>query len=52
MDVKWDDVGGQAEAKAAILETVELPLKAPHLFGDGMRTRSGVLLARRATARR
>jgi len=43
-DVKWDDVGGQAEAKAAILETVELPLKAPHLFGDGMRTRSGVLL--------
>ena len=43
-DVKWEDVGGQAEAKAAILETVELPLKAPHLFGDGMRTRSGVLL--------
>ena len=42
--MKWDDVGGQAEAKAAILETVELPLKAPHLFGDGMRTRSGVLL--------
>jgi hypothetical protein len=43
-NVKWDDVGGQEEAKRAILDTIELPLKAPHLFGGGLRLRSGILL--------
>lgn len=26
-DVKWDDVGGLEDVKAAILDTVELPLR-------------------------
>lgn len=26
-NVKWEDIGGLAEAKRAILDTVELPLK-------------------------
>ena len=43
-DVKWEDVGGQGEAKAAIQETIELPLRQPHLFSSGLRQRSGVLL--------
>ena len=40
-NVQWDDVGGQEEAKRAILETIQLPLSAPHLFGAGLRLRSG-----------
>ena len=40
-NVKWDDVGGQEEAKRAILETIQLPLSAPHLFGAGLQLRSG-----------
>ena len=43
-DVRWSDVGGQHAAKAAILETVQLPLQQPHLFSAGLRQRSGVLL--------
>ena len=43
-DVRWEDVGGQDEAKATILETVQLPLQQPHLFQGGLRQRSGVLL--------
>lgn len=43
-DVRWDDVGGQEEAKRAILDTVQLPLQQPHLFASGLRQRSGVLL--------
>ena len=43
-DVRWSDVGGQEEAKQAILETIELPLRSPHLFASGVRLRSGVLL--------
>ena len=43
-DVRWSDVGGQEAAKAAILETVQLPLQQPHLFSAGLRQRSGVLL--------
>ncbi|XP_078349662.1 peroxisomal ATPase PEX6-like [Oculina patagonica] len=41
--VKWDDVGGLAEVKAEILDTVQLPLQHPELFAAGLR-RSGVLL--------
>ncbi len=43
-DVRWEDVGGLEDVKAAILETVELPLRHPHLFATGLRRRSGVLL--------
>lgn len=43
-DVRWEDVGGLASVKAAILDTVELPLRHPQLFAAGIRRRSGVLL--------
>ncbi|KAK9832032.1 hypothetical protein WJX81_000155 [Elliptochloris bilobata] len=43
-DVRWEDVGGLEDVKAAILETVELPLRHPHLFASGLRRRSGMLL--------
>ena len=42
--MRWEDVGGLEDVKAAILETVELPLRNPHLFASGLRRRSGVLL--------
>ncbi len=41
--MKWDDVGGLAEAKKEILDTIQLPLQYPDLFGLGLR-RSGLLL--------
>ena len=43
-DVTWDDVGGLEDAKAMILDTVELPLRHRDLFAGGLRRRSGVLL--------
>jgi len=43
-DVKWEDVGGLEDVKASILETIDLPLRHPHLFSQGLRRRSGVLL--------
>eukprot|EP00887_Chlorella_sp_A99_P007151 scaffold2.g7151.t1 len=42
-DVRWEDVGGLESVKAAILDTVELPLRHPELFVGGLRRRSGVL---------
>ena len=43
-DVRWEDVGGLEDVKLAILDTIELPLKHPSLFSNGLRRRSGVLL--------
>ncbi|BDA49160.1 Peroxisomal biogenesis factor 6 [Coccomyxa sp. Obi] len=43
-NVHWEDVGGLEDVKATILETVDLPLRHPHLFTQGLRRRSGVLL--------
>lgn len=43
-DVRWEDVGGLETVKLAILDTIELPLKHPSLFSNGLRRRSGVLL--------
>lgn len=43
-NVQWADVGGQEEAKQAILETIQLPLLQPQVFAGGLRQRSGVLL--------
>ncbi|KAJ3861388.1 AAA-domain-containing protein [Lentinula novae-zelandiae] len=42
--VSWDDVGGLAQVKADILDTIQLPLDHPELFADGLKKRSGVLL--------
>ena len=39
--VRWEDVGGLAEVKAEILDTVQLPLQHPELFAAGLR-RSGM----------
>lgn len=41
--VKWEDVGGLADVKAEILDTVQLPLQHPELFAAGLR-RSGIAL--------
>ena len=43
-DVAWEDVGGLANVKRDILETVQLPLDHPELFADGLKKRSGEAL--------
>jgi transitional endoplasmic reticulum ATPase len=44
-DVGWDDVGGLAEAKRALREGIELPLKHPESFRRlGIRPAKGFLL--------
>lgn len=42
-DVKWEDVGGLDSVKGEILDTIDMPLKHPELFGGGMKKRSGIL---------
>ncbi|KAF6026235.1 PEX6 [Bugula neritina] len=42
-NVKWKDIGGLADVKKDILDTIQLPLRHPELFMSTMR-RSGVLL--------
>ncbi|KAI9323498.1 P-loop containing nucleoside triphosphate hydrolase protein [Dichotomocladium elegans] len=42
--VTWDDVGGMANVKDDILDTIQLPLEHPELFGAGLKKRSGILL--------
>ncbi|KAJ1736282.1 peroxisomal assembly protein [Coemansia biformis] len=42
-NVKWEDVGGLADAKKDILDTIRLPMEQPHLFASGLSTRSGLL---------
>lgn len=42
-NVGWNDVGGLETVKSEILDTIELPLKKPHLFTSGIKTRSGIL---------
>lgn len=39
--VSWDDVGGLANVKKDILDTVQLPLEHPELFSAGLKKRSG-----------
>ena len=41
--VRWEDVGGLEEAKTAIIDTIQLPLKFPKLFKSSMFKRSGLL---------
>lgn len=40
-NVSWDDVGGLASVKKDILDTIQLPLERPELFGEGLKKRSG-----------
>ena len=42
-NVSWDDVGGLANVKDAVMETIQLPLERPKLFAKGMKKRSGIL---------
>jgi peroxin-6 len=42
-NVGWDDVGGLAHIKEAVMETIQLPLARPELFAKGMKKRSGIL---------
>ncbi|CAM9360776.1 unnamed protein product, partial [Ascophyllum nodosum] len=42
--VKWDDVGGLGSVKREILDMIELPLKHPEVFGQGVKKRAGILL--------
>jgi len=46
-NVSWDDVGGLADVKAEILDTVQLPLEHPELFGSNLKKRSGTLASAR-----
>ncbi|XAO24331.1 hypothetical protein I312_103129 [Cryptococcus bacillisporus CA1280] len=43
-NVSWDDVGGLINVKQDILDTIQLPLKRPEMFGQGLKKRSGILL--------
>jgi len=43
-NVQWEDVGGLAHVKRAILDTIQLPLSRPDLFAGELRKRSGLLL--------
>ncbi|KAF9268256.1 AAA-domain-containing protein [Marasmius fiardii PR-910] len=42
--VSWNDVGGLAQVKSDIMDTIQLPLDHPELFADGLKKRSGILL--------
>lgn len=43
-NVTWDDVGGLANVKSDILDTIQLPLEHPELFANGLKKRSGNVL--------
>jgi peroxin-6 len=42
-NVTWDDIGGLDVVKDEILDTIDLPLKHPELFSNGVKKRSGIL---------
>ncbi|KAF2147786.1 AAA-domain-containing protein [Myriangium duriaei CBS 260.36] len=42
-NVQWSDVGGLANVKEAVIETIQLPLSRPELFAKGLKKRSGIL---------
>lgn len=45
-NVTWDDVGGLANVKSEILDTIQLPLEHPELFANGLKKRSGKIFYR------
>lgn len=47
-NVSWDDVGGLANVKTDILDTIQLPLQHPELFSRGLKKRSGQFTAIRS----
>lgn len=42
-NVKWEDIGGLDVVKDEILDTIDMPLKYPELFNNGLKKRSGIL---------
>lgn len=42
-NVTWDDIGGLDVVKDEILDTIDMPLKHPELFSNGVKKRSGIL---------
>lgn len=42
-NVKWEDIGGLDNVKGEILDTIDMPLKHPELFSNGLKKRSGIL---------
>lgn len=42
-NVKWEDIGGLELVKDEILDTIDMPLKHPELFANGLKKRSGIL---------
>ncbi|CAI5756611.1 unnamed protein product [Candida verbasci] len=42
-NVNWEDVGGLDLIKDEILDTIDMPLKHPELFNNGLKKRSGIL---------
>ncbi|CCH43273.1 Peroxisomal biogenesis factor 6 [Wickerhamomyces ciferrii] len=42
-NVTWDDIGGLDMVKGEILDTIDMPLKHPELFSNGVKKRSGIL---------
>ncbi|QRG37091.1 hypothetical protein FDK38_001461 [Candidozyma auris] len=42
-NVKWEDIGGMDTVKGEILDTIDMPLKYPELFSNGLKKRSGIL---------
>ncbi|AMD21087.1 HEL194Cp [Eremothecium sinecaudum] len=42
-NVTWEDVGGLQYVKDEIMEIIDLPLRHPELFANGMRKRNGIL---------
>jgi transitional endoplasmic reticulum ATPase len=44
-NVRWDEIGGNEDAKRALIEMVEMPLKEPEVFREvGIKPPKGVLL--------
>lgn len=42
-DVKWEDIGGLDLVKDEIMDTIDMPMKHPELFNNGLKKRSGIL---------
>lgn len=42
-NVSWQDIGGLDIVKGEILDTIDMPLKHPELFSNGLKKRSGIL---------